>query len=846
MAAAQALPSSKQQCKYCGLTFESRNKLFAHLDTVHPGTTSSSAAPKNKVALLLSIISRGSRGENITSHGVGGSNIGGRALSWLPVALGSHQSLEERLWIALAKLEICAEGDMNSVNRPPGWSRATATEARGSPFFSQPHHIPSVSELVCFNAPPLIAKAHESQKNTSTEERSVAEIWVERLNAELRLQNGNEAKTKNQFSQIRVLARCDLDKGAQCVHAENSCEVRCYEVLVPLSVLAPDLIPFDSHRTGDGTDHGKANTEDWIALFRRLKGIMQRFQGRHNWHNYCRGVLPHDAVARTPKLIRFRHTVGDIRQNGNGARGNETVGKKEIGGNGSARDTAFSDEGFVSLCLHGTCFLRGMPQALVTMAIMVLRGYLPDAAIEQSLRPDVILRSVSTVPASSLLLSSSQDKGISFPDLLIPDSTTFYVEGKYDNYENKYRLYLRPPLQPACVPGANEIPSQLDTKVEHQGWQKGFFRPAFRDSVEDARARVVRFLVEEERHMLRFSKWMVMVEASSTALRQSFESDCALADFAMSFDASESSTTNRPTVDILPPEELSAVLLSSEAPKQVKLPNLLPASVLNTRDTIPRRINSSIATLYNRTLELLRAADSSGMWPASSATRARIIFNDKCKITKEPQKLNQQKKANDKADQSCKKKKLQKSSCASPTSTDDRTGGGSFALGTMPPPLEYPNANKLFFDLMCTAFELEDAILDEESGIKDDENDERPHPAHLQRRRRQSSSTIAVNRNAQFSPHTDSGSGAGQQSVSLIVGLGDYSGGELVVEGAVHNIRYRPLAFDGWTQRHWTLPFRGERFSLVWFTPFGCEGKSGLELCESMKLSKQMDIQQRN
>ena len=149
MAAAQALPSSKQQCKYCGLTFESRNKLFAHLDTVHPGTTSSSAAPKNKVALLLSIISRENRGGNITSHGVGGSNVGGRALSWLPVALGSHQSLEERLWTALAKLEICAEGDMNSVNRPPGWSRATATEARGSPFFSQPHHIPSVSELVC-------------------------------------------------------------------------------------------------------------------------------------------------------------------------------------------------------------------------------------------------------------------------------------------------------------------------------------------------------------------------------------------------------------------------------------------------------------------------------------------------------------------------------------------------------------------------------------------------------------------------------------------------------------------------------------------------------------------------
>ena len=34
-----------------------------------------------------------------------------------------------------------------------------------------------------------------------------------------------------------------------------------------------------------------------------------------------------------------------------------------------------------------------------------------------------------------------------------------------------------------------------------------------------------------------------------------------------------------------------------------------------------------------------------------------------------------------------------------------------------------------------------------------------------------------------------------------------------------HDVRYTPLTFDGWRERHWTLPFQGERFSLVWFTP---------------------------
>jgi len=37
------------------------------------------------------------------------------------------------------------------------------------------------------------------------------------------------------------------------------------------------------------------------------------------------------------------------------------------------------------------------------------------------------------------------------------------------------------------------------------------------------------------------------------------------------------------------------------------------------------------------------------------------------------------------------------------------------------------------------------------------------------------SSTVAVNRNAAFLPHTDSGAGAGQ-SRSLIVALGDFHG----------------------------------------------------------------------
>jgi len=82
------------------------------------------------------------------------------------------------------------------------------------------------------------------------------------------------------------------------------------------------------------------------------------------------------------------------------------------------------------------------------------------------------------------------------------------------------------------------------------------------------------------------------------------------------------------------------------------------------------------------------------------------------------------------------------------------------------------------------------------------------------------SATIAINRHAQFLPHRDSGAGAGQ-TVSLIVALGAFCGGEIVSDHVAHDLRYKPLEFDGWNELHYTLPFVGERYSLVWFTPLG-------------------------
>ena len=56
---------------------------------------------------------------------------------------------------------------------------------------------------------------------------------------------------------------------------------------------------------------------------------------------------------------------------------------------------------------------------------------------------------------------------------------------------------------------------------------------------------------------------------------------------------------------------------------------------------------------------------------------------------------------------------------------------------------------------------------------------------------------------------------SGQRGLSLIVGLGDYAGGALGVEDAIHDIRYRPLEFDGYTQRHNAEEFEGEHYTTI-------------------------------
>ena len=95
-----------------------------------------------------------------------------------------------------------------------------------------------------------------------------------------------------------------------------------------------------------------------------------------------------------------------------------------------------------------------------------------------------------------------------------------------------------------------------------------------------------------------------------------------------------------------------------------------------------------------------------------------------------------------------------------------------------------PLGNQLFPDLANAVFALEEAIA-QNARKAETGSDGRVKLSRDYTARRPQSTHCAINCNAQFTPHVDSGRGAGQ-SLSIIAGLGNYMQGELFV-GKIFN-----------------------------------------------------------
>ena len=86
--------------------------------------------------------------------------------------------------------------------------------------------------------------------------------------------------------------------------------------------------------------------------------------------------------------------------------------------------------------------------------------------------------------------------------------------------------------------------------------------------------------------------------------------------------------------------------------------------------------------------------------------------------------------------------------------------------------------------------------------------------------------TFCINRNFQCKMHRD----RVNEGESVIVALGEYTGGELIIEHdgkrQLFDLNRKFLRFDGAYYLHGTRPFQGQRYSIVMYTPAACSSKA--------------------
>ncbi len=72
---------------------------------------------------------------------------------------------------------------------------------------------------------------------------------------------------------------------------------------------------------------------------------------------------------------------------------------------------------------------------------------------------------------------------------------------------------------------------------------------------------------------------------------------------------------------------------------------------------------------------------------------------------------------------------------------------------------------------------------------------------------------VMINKNFECEPHKDKGN----EGDVIIIGLGEYTGGELVFNDIEHDIKNKHLIFEASKIEHYVKPFIGDRYSVVLF-----------------------------
>jgi tRNA pseudouridine(38-40) synthase len=552
-------------CEVCHEIFPSKTRLFRHLVESHGLETPTKAM---KVVVLIGWLS-------CTFTDVD-QWINDKQATADPIDVTSS-TVELSVFEALNKLE----NRSGNNERPRGYSRGSSVQQRTTLLFAQEPTCHSFSDTFCFQV--------SSWNNPGGKQG-----WIVEMNKLLPYH-------------IRVLHAYAVSGSAGSnFHAEMDCSQRRYEYLIPLKMIMPlefvkppemEITRRNHHRVVDDSFLKSVKTDSSlmdknhpletvegqtrVAFFRRLKSILQLLTGKRRYHNFVTsGAEPSDNnVYRKVDRIFHKELI-------------------RVKGEGEVEDD------WVIFSVSGDTFLRGQIRKMLGLAVAVALDFLPVSFIE-----------------------SAFDERYSMNLPALPGFPLYLAECKYSFWEAKYTEYRLDPrrTETGMTKEMKEWDSVLRTHIIsqcqnlfHSEWVKEF----------------------KNHCSILFSRYEIVSSKLNRDLEQVFEEK-----FKFQYSLEDRNDSPFPFSEVKSDGcyELSNVDDHRRLDCEICDKCVVKSETVNARrgnvDEFVERItqlkflkvpsgNDDVPSVYLEVLTLLRQADRSMAWPASSSGRQSVIEDE--------------------------------------------------------------------------------------------------------------------------------------------------------------------------------------------------------------------------
>lgn len=600
-------------CDTCGEQFASKTKLFKHL-SIH-GVESKDAKPV-KAVLLVGWLSKVFECTEVW--------LNEQAQQTCHTVDETSAEVESAMFRALFTWEnkLSSVQDIaanTTIDRPKGFSRGSSCLQRTAQIFGTESTCHSQADTFAFQMKPLIG--------------ITVDDWVAKMNSFLP-------------DTMRIHYAYILTPGAgSSFHAETECTQRRYEFMLPLKFIMSDessVLPTEPvTRRKERHHHAKKNSklgnmdqsfpletaegQIRINFFRKLKVICKALAGRNKFHNFVSaGAAPNDSSV-TRRLDRIYH--------------------KEI--------LSINDEDWVVFSISGDALLKGQVRKMLGLAIAIALNWVPMDFLEIALSPELVV-DVPALPGWGLYLAECryacwEAKFLDFK--LDPRRLDRGSTGKIDEWtetlhryiasisvnvgDNWMKTFKQKAIEMyeklSVVRALRERPrSQLEAEFASMFGEEALADVKKHQEEAERIAEEARILAEklnaqkeEERKVKKPRKNEPEGEAKAAEAEADAEGDSESEEEKSVAEESEAMQIEEEAISV---QEIEVSEVDNKGPSgrtgnnaeyREKVLKLTFVEVPPGRDDVP--------AVFAEVLHLLRLADKSQAWPASSTGRQQVI-----------------------------------------------------------------------------------------------------------------------------------------------------------------------------------------------------------------------------